>query len=49
MNQFFEHFWSTPIIEAVIRGDFPILLMAIWIGLFLDKYQRELQREYLSR
>ena len=49
MNQFFEHFWSAPIIEAVIRGDFPILLMAIWIGLFLDKYQRELQREYLSR
>lgn len=49
MNQFFTHFWSTPIIHAVIRDDFPILLMAIWIGLFLDKYQRELQREYLSR
>ena len=49
MNQFFTHFWSAPIIDAVIRDDFPILLMAIWIGLFLDKYQRELQREYLSR
>ena len=48
-NQFFQHFWSAPIIDAAIRDDFPILLMVIWIGLFLDKYQRELQREYLSR
>ncbi len=48
-NQFFQHFWSAPIIDAVIRDDYPILLMVIWIGLFLDKYQRELQREYLSR
>jgi hypothetical protein len=49
MNQFFEHFWTAPIIDAVMRDDYPILLMVIWIGLFLDKYQRELQREYLSR
>ena len=48
-NQFLIHFWSTPTIHAAIREDFPILLMVIWIGLFLDKYQRELQREYLSR
>lgn len=48
-NQFFEHFWSEQIIVNVVRGDYPILLMAMWIGLFLDKYQRELEREYLSR
>lgn len=48
-NQFLAHFWSAPIIDAVVRDDYPILLMVIWIGLFLDKYQRELQREYLSR
>lgn len=48
INQFFEHFWSASIIDAVIGDDYPILLMAIWIGLFLDKYHRELQKEYLS-
>ena len=49
MSQFFKHFWSSPIIHTVIRDDYPILLMVIWIGFFLDKYQRELEREYLSR
>lgn len=47
-NQFFEHFWSAHIIDTAIRDDYPVLLMVIWIGLFLDKYQRELQRDYLS-
>ncbi|RID89551.1 hypothetical protein D1953_00075 [Peribacillus asahii] len=48
-NRFLEHFWSAPIIDAVVRDDYPILLMVIWIGLFLDKYQKELQREYWFR
>ncbi|MFJ7639406.1 hypothetical protein ACQKIC_13260 [Peribacillus sp. NPDC046944] len=46
---FLSHFWTTPVVEAAIRNDFPFLLMIIWIGLFLDKYQRELTRDYLSR
>jgi hypothetical protein len=48
-SDFLAHFWSTPVVEAAIRKDYPFLLMAIWIGLFLDKYQRELTRDYLSR
>lgn len=46
---FLAHFWSTQVVETVIRSDYPFLLAVIWIGLFLDKYQRELTREYLSR
>lgn len=48
-NLFLTHFWTISTVHAAIREDFPILLMVIWIGLFLDKYQRELEREYLSR
>ncbi|MDW7615302.1 hypothetical protein ABES08_04065 [Peribacillus simplex] len=46
---FLSHFWSDPVLETAIRNDYPFLLMVVWIGLFLDKYQSELTRDYLSR
>ncbi|MGE7183783.1 hypothetical protein ACQKKK_07175 [Peribacillus sp. NPDC006672] len=46
---FLSHFWSDPVVETAIRNDYPFLLMVVWIGLFLDKYQSELTRDYLSR
>lgn len=49
MQQFSQYFWSNPVMNDVIQNDYPILLMVVWIGLFLDKYQRELIRDYLSR
>jgi hypothetical protein len=48
-STFFEHFWSPIYVESVIRDDYPILLMMIWLGLFLDKYQRALTRDYISQ
>lgn len=48
-SAFFEHFWSEKALDTVIRHDYPFILMIIWLGLFLDKYQRELSREYISR
>ncbi|MDM5210301.1 hypothetical protein QUF94_02295 [Peribacillus sp. NJ4] len=46
---FLSHFWSDPVVETAVRNDYPFLLMVVWIGLFLDKYQSELTRDYLSR
>ncbi|MEJ9228543.1 hypothetical protein LAV79_03320 [Peribacillus butanolivorans] len=46
---FLSHFWSNPVVETAVRNDYPFLLMVVWIGLFLDKYQSELTRDYLSR
>lgn len=46
---FLSHFWSDPVVQTAIRNDYPFLLMVVWIGLFLDKYQSELTRDYLSR
>lgn len=46
---FLSGFWSDPVVETAIRNDYPFLLMVVWIGLFLDKYQSELTRDYLSR
>ncbi|MFE4809716.1 hypothetical protein ACFQ9Y_00900 [Peribacillus simplex] len=42
-------FWSDPVVQTAVRNDYPFLLMVVWIGLFLDKYQSELTRDYLSR
>ncbi|WP_110928520.1 hypothetical protein [Bacillus massiliglaciei] len=49
LSSFLDHFWSRSVIEDAVRKDYPFLLMVIWIGLFLDKYQRELTRDYLTR
>jgi len=49
VSTFFEHFWSEKAVDTVISHDYPFVLMIVWLGLFLDKYQRELTREYISR
>ncbi|MFJ5623383.1 hypothetical protein ACIQD3_11710 [Peribacillus loiseleuriae] len=46
---FLDSFWSPKTIETAISKDYAFLLMFVWIGLFLDKYQRAIVREYISR
>ena len=48
-SSFFSHFWARETADMAITRGYPVLLMAVWLGLFLDKYQRELRRERLIR
>ncbi|MBA9026819.1 hypothetical protein [Peribacillus huizhouensis] len=49
LGGFLDTFWSQKAIETAISNDYAFLLMFVWIGLFLDKYEKAIVREYISR
>lgn len=48
-GSFLANAWSMKTIEAMIRSFFSILIMFFLIGVFFDRYQTEIKREYQDR